>query len=840
MDTVEHTLKASGLFEALNEDEFQSVASTATTLQLPSNTMIAHEGEVGQECYVIFHGAVQVLTTAADGQEVVVAKCEAGDFIGEQALLPDSKGRRNASLRAHSDVTLLRITKTDFQRILAHDHPLKDRLLQRGKEQVQHNLLRQSALFRSLYFGADTVWYREEGMADREVVFRQGDPGDKAYVVLSGAADVYEEEADGSPRLLRQLGPGSVFGELALLEQQPRSATVLAHGPLKVLSIDGNRFLTLYQRRPEVREYMHTLKNIYPLAGRGFMTQYLGTFLGMECLTTVASLIDGTTAVSSLVIGHEIFHMSVTLHEAEALEILYFEDPSQDIERKLVLSRTTIIEVTSHGHWPELGHVYRMVLERTPLASEQIALFRQEGILAREVMLPLYQDHETVCHCMQVTRGDIRLAIEGGGHTADAVMESAGTGTVCGSCRVLLHEMVGQVDWTPVHISKVLAVAEGIRTFRLTPHRGALKPAKPGQHILLQAYIEGTWVQRPYTISSAAHETRYRDITVKREPHGLFSGWLFEERWEGTLIRISDPQGDFCLEPADAEEPIVCLVGGISMTPALAMCRSMAHDSTLQPLHIDYSASTREQLAYADELQQAAATYDHIDLNLRTTADNGRLTASDIAQLEQQYPKAQYYVCGPSAYQQAVETYLKDTAVGPDRIHTEAFTPVGDQPVAPTRHYFYLGAALLLAFALQEILPLKWPWLETLQERERFKRWSGLLLTLYIGSQFILPFLRQRGYLRAAARHYHLHKLQGAFAPLFFYAHSTSLGYAYLLGLSLVYFANVALGLLNHERVTQPRPTQRYRFYWLIAHIGLSLLIVALVAYHIYVVFAYQ
>lgn len=439
MDTVEQALKGTSLFESLSDKEFNDLVNASSTLELPAGSIIVEEGGIGQECYVIFDGIIQVFTTTSDGQEVVLNKSQPGELVGEQSLLPGSSGHRSANLRAYSDVILIRLSKAAFQKVLTHDHPLQERLLQLGKTQLQDRLLKQSALFRSLRFGEDgTDWYRQEEFSGREVILRQGEPGDKAYVILSGAADVYHEEPKHSPQLLVQLGPGAVFGELALLEKQPRAATVIAHGPLQVLSIDGDRFLALYEAQPEVREYMQTLKTIYPLVGGGFITQYLGTFLGLDCITSITSLQDGTTAVSSLVIGRELFHMSISAPETELLETLHFEDPIQGIERKLVFSGMTIIEVTSHGHWPELGRVYQMILERTPMTMEQITLFRQQGTLQTKVALPLYQDHEIVCNCMQLTRGDLRQSIEGGCHTMEALMDTTGAGTVCGSCRVLV------------------------------------------------------------------------------------------------------------------------------------------------------------------------------------------------------------------------------------------------------------------------------------------------------------------------------------------------------------------------------------------------------------------
>jgi MFS family permease len=75
--------------------------------------------------------------------------------------------------------------------------------------------------------------------ADGEVVTREGDPGDRFYVVTAGTAAV---SVDGVPR--PALGPGDGFGEIALLHDVPRTATVTASGPLQLLGLAQDRFLS--------------------------------------------------------------------------------------------------------------------------------------------------------------------------------------------------------------------------------------------------------------------------------------------------------------------------------------------------------------------------------------------------------------------------------------------------------------------------------------------------------------------------------------------------------------------------------------------------------------------
>ena len=84
---------------------------------------------------------------------------------------------------------------------------------------------------------------------DGEVIVRQGDEGNCMYVIQAGKVEVIKEERDQQISL-GVLGKGEFFGEMALFERESRSATVLAQGETRILTIDKRTLLRRIQEDP--------------------------------------------------------------------------------------------------------------------------------------------------------------------------------------------------------------------------------------------------------------------------------------------------------------------------------------------------------------------------------------------------------------------------------------------------------------------------------------------------------------------------------------------------------------------------------------------------------------
>jgi len=77
---------------------------------------------------------------------------------------------------------------------------------------------------------------------DGEAICRQGEVGTRMFVIQAGRAEVLREE-NGTEVLVAELGGGDVFGEMAIFEGKPRSATVRSKGTARVLTLDKRAFL---------------------------------------------------------------------------------------------------------------------------------------------------------------------------------------------------------------------------------------------------------------------------------------------------------------------------------------------------------------------------------------------------------------------------------------------------------------------------------------------------------------------------------------------------------------------------------------------------------------------
>jgi anti-anti-sigma factor len=139
--------------------------------------------------------------------------------------------------------------------------------IDRAIEWAEDDLLRKAATGPSLELSLDQVPLLRDFTADQierlrgwlepvawpagHIIFRHGDPGSSLYLVTRGRASVHLLNDDGDIRLVT-FAPGAVFGELAILDRGPRSATITADEDLAGFGLSEASFAALCQKQPDI------------------------------------------------------------------------------------------------------------------------------------------------------------------------------------------------------------------------------------------------------------------------------------------------------------------------------------------------------------------------------------------------------------------------------------------------------------------------------------------------------------------------------------------------------------------------------------------------------------
>ena len=227
--SLQAALQSNLLFRGLDEDQRALIVAGMKERPVPTaGEVIIRQGEEGDNFYVVEQGRFAV---DVDGREVV--QIGPGGSFGELALMYNTV--RAATVTSLTPGRLLQVDRGTFRRVIID--------LAYQKRCKYMDFLRTVPLLQTLSEGeigkvADAL--EAVTFPGGQEVIKQGDPGDAFYIISEGSARVWK---DGQQVAL--LRAGDHFGELALLERQPRAASVVAEGELKCLTLGEADFVRL-------------------------------------------------------------------------------------------------------------------------------------------------------------------------------------------------------------------------------------------------------------------------------------------------------------------------------------------------------------------------------------------------------------------------------------------------------------------------------------------------------------------------------------------------------------------------------------------------------------------
>lgn len=223
------TLSLNFLFQQLDAASKATVVAALTKKEFATGTEIITQGDVGDYFYMIESGTVDFYVNGTK-----VNTSSDGSSFGELALMYNSP--RAATATAASNVTCWALDRLTFRRILLestfnrrimYEDFLKDVKVLAGLSH-QERLKLADALSTEIYHAGDNI-------------VTQGESGDKFYLIESGSCEI-SKAAEG---VIGTIGKGKYFGEVALLNDLPRQATVKATNTVIVATLGKQGFTRL-------------------------------------------------------------------------------------------------------------------------------------------------------------------------------------------------------------------------------------------------------------------------------------------------------------------------------------------------------------------------------------------------------------------------------------------------------------------------------------------------------------------------------------------------------------------------------------------------------------------
>ena len=240
---LRHAISPNFLFSNLEEAQLNQLLNALQEKPIPAKGIkIINQGESGDYFYVVEKGRFDVhinkvgsLQPGADGMGDKVASIEPGGSFGELALMYNTP--RAATVVSIEPGTLWSLDRVTFRRVLMTSAY--------KRRQLYESFLAEVPLLETL------TDYERSKIADAlhtekfpagHVIIKEGDPGENFFFLESGEAEVFKH---GTENPVHHYKKGDYFGELALLKNEPRAASVISKSDVKLATLGKEGFQRL-------------------------------------------------------------------------------------------------------------------------------------------------------------------------------------------------------------------------------------------------------------------------------------------------------------------------------------------------------------------------------------------------------------------------------------------------------------------------------------------------------------------------------------------------------------------------------------------------------------------
>jgi cAMP-dependent protein kinase regulator len=235
---IKTAIEHNPLFSSLDDEEMDKLFDAMDNASFEPGEIIIKQGDEGELFYIIDKGSVDVFK-----DDKLVTRISEGGSFGELALIYGTPRAATVKASAKEGCKCWTINRLIFRKVLM------DTTIQKRKK--YEDFLKKVRILETLddYERMTIADALESATYHKgQTIVKQGEYGDSFYIIVEGTVEVYKENEKGERINLGRLSEGDYFGEIALLLNQPRAATVVVPDDceqVKVVKLDRRSFKNL-------------------------------------------------------------------------------------------------------------------------------------------------------------------------------------------------------------------------------------------------------------------------------------------------------------------------------------------------------------------------------------------------------------------------------------------------------------------------------------------------------------------------------------------------------------------------------------------------------------------
>ena len=254
-DRAKLSFERTPLLSGLSGEELESFMDSLELREVAAGDYIFKSGDAGDCLYLIGMGTVGMEAPLASGKTQVYSRLTEGDFFGEHAFM--ARTAHHDQAKAETDTSVLMIDRATFDGWVEKHPAIQSTVEDFYRRRVLARVLAITPVFEGVPPDARLALadkFRLQVYENGSVVVKEGESGDIFYLIRSGRVKISTRgmRSQGDPVELGSMAEGSFFGEVSLLTDKPRTATVVAEGHLELMELTRNDFKAIVADFPSV------------------------------------------------------------------------------------------------------------------------------------------------------------------------------------------------------------------------------------------------------------------------------------------------------------------------------------------------------------------------------------------------------------------------------------------------------------------------------------------------------------------------------------------------------------------------------------------------------------